>query len=133
MAKTVLVYTYGVFDLLHVGHVRLLERAKGLGKRLIVGVFSDEVAESFKRKPIIPLKQRVEMLEALRMVDAVVVQDNFSPQFNIDVLKPDIVAKAEGAGWTIVAPKYKNCESVLLEYSEGVSTSDIIGRAHDYK
>lgn len=54
------VYTYGVWDLLHVGHLRLLQEAKDLGNRLIVGVFTDEVVTSFKRTPIIPQNQPIE-------------------------------------------------------------------------
>lgn len=122
------VYTYGVFDLLHTGHIKLLEQAKALGDELIVGVFTDEVAEGFKRKPIIPLEERYKMLQSLRVVDRVYIQDQFSPQERIDFLKPDIVAKARGAGWEDTAPEYENCESILLKYTDGVSTSDIIRR-----
>ena len=65
MKKPIVVYTYGVFDLLHVGHVQLLREAKALGDKLIVGVFTDAVAEGFKRRPIIVQEQRVEMLFSL--------------------------------------------------------------------
>lgn len=67
-----IVYTVGTFDLLHVGHLALLERCKTLGDVVAVGVASDEVVHSYKpRVPVIPLEQRVEMLEALRCVDIV--------------------------------------------------------------
>ncbi len=66
------VYTVGTWDLLHVGHVALLEYCGTLGDVLAVGVASDDVVNSYKPNvPVIPLKQRVEMLEALRCVDAV--------------------------------------------------------------
>ena len=66
------VYTVGTFDLLHVGHLALLEYCKTLGDTFIVGVASDEVVNSYKVNiPVIPLKQRVEMLKALRCVDDV--------------------------------------------------------------
>ena len=68
-----IVYTVGTFDLLHVGHLALLEHCKSLGNVLAVGVASDEVVHSYKpRVPVIPLEQRVEMLKALRCVDIVI-------------------------------------------------------------
>jgi len=67
-----IVYTVGTFDLLHVGHLALLKHCKALGDVVAVGVASDEVVHSYKpRVPVIPLEQRVEMLEALRCVDIV--------------------------------------------------------------
>jgi len=66
------VYTVGTFDLLHVGHIALLEYCKTLGDTFAVGVASDEVVNLYKPKvPVIPLNQRVEMLTALRCVDIV--------------------------------------------------------------
>ena len=66
------VYTVGTFDLLHVGHLALLEYCKTLGDVFAVGVASDEVVNRYKPKiPVIPLHQRVEMLKALRCVDIV--------------------------------------------------------------
>jgi len=67
-----IVYTVGTFDLLHVGHLALLEYCKTLGDTLVVGVASDEVVHSYKPNvPVIPLKQRLEMLKALKCVDDV--------------------------------------------------------------
>ncbi len=67
-----LVYTVGTFDLLHVGHLALLERCRTLGDVVAVGVASDSVVNSYKpNRPIVPLDQRVEMLRALRCVDIV--------------------------------------------------------------
>jgi len=66
------VYTVGTFDLLHVGHLVLLEHCKTLGDTLIVGVASDEVVNSYKPNvPVIPLNQRMEMVKALKCVDDV--------------------------------------------------------------
>ena len=68
----ILVYTVGTFDLLHVGHLALLNHCKSLGNILAVGVASDEVVNMYKPNvPIVPLEQRVEMLEALSCVDIV--------------------------------------------------------------
>ncbi|MFK5985770.1 MAG: adenylyltransferase/cytidyltransferase family protein [Pseudomonadota bacterium] len=64
------VYTVGTFDLLHVGHLALLEYCKSLGNKVAVGVASDEVVKLYKPNiPVIPLEQRIEMLLALRCVD----------------------------------------------------------------
>ncbi len=66
------VYTVGTFDLLHVGHLALLEYCKTLGDTFVVGVASDQVVNSYKPNvPVIPLEQRMEMLKALRCVDDV--------------------------------------------------------------
>jgi len=66
------VYTVGTFDMLHVGHLALLERCRNLGAVVAVGVASDSVVKSYKfNVPVIPLEQRVEMLKALRCVDIV--------------------------------------------------------------
>ncbi len=68
-------YTTGVFDLFHVGHLRILQQAKEKCDFLIVGVSSDELVESYKRKtPIIPLSDRMEIVSAIDCVDKVVVQ-----------------------------------------------------------
>ena len=67
-----LVYTVGTFDMLHVGHLALLEQCRSLGDDVVVGVASDSVVNSYKPyAPVIPLDQRQEMLEALRCVDRV--------------------------------------------------------------
>ena len=67
-----IVYTVGTFDLLHVGHLALLNQCKSLGNILVVGVASDAVVNMYKPNvPVVPLEQRVEMLEALSCVDIV--------------------------------------------------------------
>ncbi len=67
-----LIYTVGTWDLLHVGHLALLRQCKALGKTVAVGVASDEVVASYKKNvPVVPLEQRMEMLQALRCVDIV--------------------------------------------------------------
>ena len=67
------VLTTGIFDLFHVGHLHALQKAKAYGDCLIVGVSADEDAASYKRTPIIPFEQRIELLQAIRCVDEVVV------------------------------------------------------------
>ncbi len=70
-----LVYTAGTFDLLHIGHVRIIRAAQGFGDKLIVGVSTDELVESYKgKRPVVPFDERLEMVRALRGVDAVIAQ-----------------------------------------------------------
>lgn len=75
-------YTAGVYDLFHIGHLKLLQRAAALCDRLIVGVSTDELAAQYKgKRPIIPFSERLQIIEALRCVDVVVPQqsmDKFS-------------------------------------------------------
>lgn len=70
-------YTSGVFDMFHIGHLRILERARSMCDYLIVGVSTDTLVQSYKGKtPIIPYEDRVEILSAIRYVDRVVPQEN---------------------------------------------------------
>jgi cytidyltransferase-like protein len=84
------VLTTGVFDLLHLGHVRSLQKAKAFGEQLIVGVSYDEDVALYKRLPIIPFDQRVELLRALKCVDEVVecplvIDEHFYNAHRIDL------------------------------------------------
>ena len=96
--KTV-VFTNGVFDLLHPGHVRYLQRARSFGDALIVGVNSDRSVRANRGsgRPITPEAERAEILAALECVDAVVVFDEGTPHAIIEALQPDVLAK--GADW----------------------------------
>jgi len=94
-----LVYTVGTFDLLHVGHLALLEYCKTLGDTVAVGVASDEVVNSYKPNvPVIPLEQRMEMLRALRCVDIVQPYHKLDYVSGCKELKPDIFVIGEDWG-----------------------------------
>jgi D-beta-D-heptose 7-phosphate kinase/D-beta-D-heptose 1-phosphate adenosyltransferase len=94
-----IVFTNGVFDLLHPGHLRYLQHARSLGDALIVGVNSDRSVRANKGsgRPITPERERAEVLEALACVDAVVVFDEDTPHAIITALQPDVLVK--GADW----------------------------------
>jgi len=93
------VFTNGCFDLLHVGHLRSLEQARGLGDRLIVGVNRDASVRRLKgrARPIVGERQRAEMLAALRCVDWVVLFGEQTPLALIRAVRPDVLAK--GGDW----------------------------------
>ena len=94
-----IVYTVGTFDLLHVGHLALLEYCKSLGNVLAVGVASDRVVNSYKPNvPVIPLEQRMEMLKALSCVDIVRSYDELEYVSGCKELKADIFVIGEDWG-----------------------------------
>jgi rfaE bifunctional protein nucleotidyltransferase chain/domain len=94
-----IVFTNGVFDLLHVGHLRYLQHARTLGDALIVGVNSDRSVRANKGedRPVTPAGERAELLASLVCVDAAVVFDEDTPLALIGALQPDVLVK--GADW----------------------------------
>jgi glycerol-3-phosphate cytidylyltransferase len=93
------IYTVGTFDLLHVGHLALLEYCKTLGDIVAIGVASDEVVNSYKpHVPIVPLEQRMEMLKALRCVDIVRPYYELEYVSGCKELNPDIFIIGEDWG-----------------------------------
>ncbi len=94
------VFTNGIFDLLHAGHINLLTFAKSLGGRLVVGINSDRATKLLKgpERPINNELDRKAILETLSCVDEVVIFDDVSPQSLLETLHPDILVK--GAEWT---------------------------------
>ena len=95
----IVVFTNGVFDLLHPGHVRYLQSARSLGDALIVGLNGDASVRRNKgaERPINPEQERAEILAGLSAVDAVVLFDNDTPAEIIRTLQPDVLVK--GADW----------------------------------
>lgn len=93
------VFTNGVFDLLHPGHVRYLQAARACGDALVVGVNSDRSVRANKgpSRPIVPEAERAELLAALACVDAVTIFDEDTPHRLIEQLQPDVLVK--GADW----------------------------------
>jgi rfaE bifunctional protein nucleotidyltransferase chain/domain len=128
------VFTNGVFDLLHPGHVRYLAVARSLGDALIVGLNGDASVRRNKgpARPITPQSERAELLLALSSVDAVVVFDEDTPASIIEALQPDILVK--GADWAadqIVGRdtvEARNGRVVRVPLEPGYSTSSIVER-----
>ena len=102
-AGRTIVFTNGVFDLLHVGHLRYLQHARGRGDALIVGLNSDRSVRHIKGpdRPITAEAERAEILEALACVDAVVIFDEETPHDLIMAIQPDVLVK--GADWAVDA------------------------------
>ena len=129
-----LVFTNGVFDLLHVGHVRYLTEARSLGDVLLVAINSDQTVRQLKgeTRPIFRESERAEILAALRVVDYVTIFDDLSPRSLIATLLPDILVKGgdyaldqihgreevEAAGGKVIS----------LPFVDGASTTSIINR-----
>jgi len=94
-AGETVVFTNGCFDILHIGHLQTLERAKAEGSRLVVGVNSDESVRHLKgpNRPINPQEDRAKLLAALRPVDAVVIFPEDTPVELLEVIRPDVHVK----------------------------------------
>jgi rfaE bifunctional protein nucleotidyltransferase chain/domain len=128
------IFTNGVFDLLHPGHVRYLQHAKSLGDVLIVGLNADASVRRNKgpSRPINPQNERAEVLAALAAVDAVVVFDEDTPAEIIALVQPDVLVK--GADWpaeqivgreTVEA---RGGQVVRIPVEQGYSTTAIVER-----
>ena len=131
----ILVFTNGVFDLLHPGHVRYLTEARALGDALVVGVNSDRSVRALKgpERPLTPEADRAEILLSLAAVDAVVIFDQPTPLALITQVQPDVLVK--GADWQeqdIVGREIveeRGGRVVRVVFSPGHSTTDLIQRA----
>ena len=131
----VIVFTNGVFDILHPGHTRYLRDARALGDLLIVGINSDRSARALGKAPDRPINteaERAEVLAALASVDAVVVFDEETPHEIISLVQPDILVK--GADWgedAIVGRdvvEARGGKVVRIALADGYSTTEIIKR-----
>ena len=133
-AGTRLVFTNGVFDLLHVGHVRYLAQARALGDALLVAINSDRAVRELKGpdRPVFDEAERAEIVAALRHVDYVTIFDDVSPRKLIAALLPDVLVKGgdyeldeihgreevEAAGGKVIS----------LPFVDGASTTALIKR-----
>jgi D-beta-D-heptose 7-phosphate kinase/D-beta-D-heptose 1-phosphate adenosyltransferase len=127
-----IVFTNGCFDLLHIGHVRYLEKARALGDVLVVGVNSDSSIRELKgpERPIFPEEERTEILSSLGCVDYITIFHEPDPLNLITSLRPNILVK--GGDWTkeqIVGKEIverSGGEVVIIPFVQGASTSNLI-------
>ena len=138
-----LVFTNGVFDLLHVGHVRYLEQARALGDALVVAINSDRSVRELKGdgRPIVNEQERAEILAALRQVSYVTIFDDLSPRSLITKVLPDILVKGGDYGSDEIHGREEveaaGGKVISLPFTEGASTTAIIERmrqatSHEY-
>lgn len=136
-----IVYTLGTFDLLHIGHLALLEYCRSLGDVVAVGVAADEVVSSYKPNvPVIPLEERMEMLRALRCVDIVIPYYELEYVSGCKEIKPDIFVIGEDWGNkkhnTDVEKYLKSKDSKIIQVSYNPKTSssqikhNVIAQSH---
>ncbi len=133
-ARRRVVFTNGVFDLLHPGHVRYLADARAQGDVLIVAVNSDRSVRAIKgpERPINAQQERAEVLAALAAVDAVVIFDEDDPHAIISAIQPDVLVK--GADWAadriIGRDVVEACggKVIRIPFAPGYSTTGIIER-----
>ena len=127
MAALKRVLTYGTFDLLHYGHIRLLRRAAALGDYLVVALSTDEFNAEKGKESFYSFETRKEMLEAVRYVDLVIPESNWTQKLD-DVREYHIDTVVMGADWA-GSPRFEClrglCELVYLERTPDISTTQV--------
>ena len=125
------VFTSGVFDLFHIGHLNLIKESKSHGDKLIVGINTDEFTLSYKNKrPVIPFEQRFEILKSCKYVDLVVNAEEYLPLKYIKEYGVNVITI--GSDWknteieSINWAKNNNVDVVYITYTQNISTSHII-------
>lgn len=133
MKKYKIGYTTGVFDMFHIGHLNILRRAKEQCEHLIVGVSTDELCFQRKNKyPIISQEDRIEIVKAIRHVDAVVSQTDMDKLSAVKQYGADVVFVGSDWKGTPAWEQYEKdfaevgCEVVYLDHTDGIS-STIVG------
>ena len=128
-----IVYSYYVLDLVHRGHLKMMENAKAIaGKdgKLIVGILTDEAVMEKKPKPIVSFDERFDLANALKYVDLVVAQDTYSPLPNVKKIKPDILMESTSHTDEAIEEAREVMESIggkviVIPYYPPQSSSDI--------
>jgi len=120
-----IVITYGTFDLFHIGHLKLLQRLKALGDKLIVAVSTDEFNEIKNKTTIIPFDQRAEIVANIKCVDLVIPEKDWEQKIE-DIKKYDISVFAMGSDWHGKFDFLNEfCDVIYLERTEGISSSKL--------
>ena len=125
-------YTTGVFDLFHIGHLNILRRAKEMCDCLIVGVTTDELCFARKNKyPIVNQKDRMAIVEAIKYVDKVILQEDMDKFVKVKELKADVVFVGSDWQGTPQWIEYEkqfaeiNCVVEYLSHTDGISSTDL--------
>lgn len=135
-----IVFTNGVFDILHTGHVDYLSKARDLGHFLVLGLNTDASVKRLNKGPERPInneKARATVLGALECVDAIVLFDEETPYNLIKAIQPDVLVKGSDyaieniVGYDIV--KAKGGEVITIDLSQGFSTTNIIKKISEGK
>lgn len=123
MAKTVI--TYGTFDLFHIGHLKLLQRSRALGDKLIVGVSTDEFNSKKGKKTLIPYEQRAEIVANIKGVSLVLPENSWEQKIS-DIQKYKVDIFVIGNDWQGKFDYLKEyCEVIYLERTENISSSSL--------
>ena len=124
-------FTLGCFDLLHIGHINLLQNAKGLCDKLIVGVCSDEYIKNTKGLPVFSQADRINILKAIKYCDVVVPEDTLDKltlwekyKFNYLFVGSDWLGTEQYKKWEAELQQV-NCKVIYYPYTKGVSTSSL--------
>ncbi len=122
-------YTSGVYDLFHIGHLNLLRNAKGMCDKLIVGVTTDELVSYKNKKAVIPHNERMEIIRAIKYVDAVISQESMDKFQMWEKLKFDVMFVGDDwyktAKWDEIDAKFKKVgvRIVYFPYTKGTSST----------
>ncbi len=127
-----IIFTNGCFDIIHLGHVTYLKKAREYGDILIVGLNSDVSVKGIKgdKRPVVPQGERAEVLSSIRYVDFVVIFNEPDPYKTIEAIKPDVLVK--GGDWAIEniigRDIVESCGGTVcnIPYIEGSSSTNII-------
>lgn len=119
------ILTYGTFDLLHLGHINILKRAKKLGNYLVVGLSTDAFNDVKNKSAYYSYENRKNMLEAIRYVDQVIPEENWEQKIH-DIVELNIDIFVMGDDWAGEFDYLKDyCEVIYLPRTPGVSTTQI--------
>jgi len=123
--KSKVVLTYGTFDMFHIGHLKLLQRLKSLGNKLIVGVSTDEFNSLKGKKTLIPYTQRALIVENIRCVDMVIPENSWEQKIE-DIKRLNVDIFAMGDDWTGKFDFLEEyCDVIYLKRTQNISTTQL--------
>jgi cytidyltransferase-like protein len=133
MDRVKIVYSYYVLDIVHRGHLLMLESSKVIAGKdgiLIVGILTDEAVMEKKKKPILSFEERVELAKSIKYVDIVVAQETYSPLMNIKSIQPDILMESTSHDWKQIQEakdlmEYYGGKVIVIPYFPTQSSTNI--------